>query len=1259
MVVDVSIHAKLQAQVSSDISLNLKWNGIFVEITPYDTVSGIDLESGVYDSENPGIPSFVQLVPAYSADLDSDVELLNVKTAFLTSDELRYVKNLDLGPDFRIQKRMVQSRENANLCVEIFPFRKIDGKYEKLMSARLLVSLVDKPMAQSRGRSETYASQSVLSSGKWYKIGLQSTGLYKLTYSDLSTLGLNLSGLNPKNIRVYHNGGGVLPEMNADFRPDDLCEIPIFVSGEADGSFDQNDYILFYGRGPVVWKYDSHNGIYQHQQNAYDDYAYAFITTSLGEGKRIALDQVENAQGSDVISDFLDYQVHESDDYNLTSMGRSYYGDLIDGNGSKEFTFYFPNHKSDKSAKVNLSLAGRNFKIATFQLYIDEFLEKNYSIAATTATNPVWANICSEIVSFAPKNDKVVVTLKHMAVANTTALGYVDYIALNVWRDLKFSGAQMCFRNPTASNANAVYKFQLKNADAGLQVWNVTNPREPKKVNGQLDAGTLTFSAVGSAENEFIAFNGSQFLTPKLLGSLPNQNLHGLRNVDYLIVTYPDFISQAERLKALHNVLDPDLKVEVTTPQVIYNEFSCGAMDVTAIRDFCRMLYLDSDPGKELKYLLLLGDASFDYKNRSEIVNFVPAYETVTSLNTSASIVTDDYFGCFDENEGSMDSSIADIGIGRFPVSNLTQATQMVDKIEAYVSKNESSMGAWRNVITFVADDAESSFIRDAEDFSEYIRTVGGENLIVDKIYLDAYTQVNTPSGQLAPEVNEAINNRMEKGTLVLNYSGHGGEVQLTEERILQRADIQSWRNAPMYPLMITGTCEFSRYDDHGRPSVGEYSFLNQYGGMIAMFTTSRITYGSNNRAFNMGVYKNLFGFEGGNRLRLGDVYRMAKTTGRIWEKRYVFFGDPALRLAYPKWSVVTTKINGHNPASFTDTIKALQEVVLEGQINDMNGNFASDYNGMVRVSVYDKESVLTTKGDENGPVVEFKLRNSVVFNGKTKVENGKFSIRFTVPRDISYRFGRGLINYYATDYENDANGAFSDFYIGGFDENALSDENPPAIRLFIDDTLFVNGGLTNENPTLLAFIEDESGINTTGNGIGHDIVATLTGASNASFCLNDYFESEFDDQGKGTINHKMLNLPEGEYILTLKVWDIYNNSNQASINFVVSNSNSMTIENPICAPNPTTGETRFYFDHNQVGNNMDVTIRIFDVLGRSVASFTDVVYGTTARTNPIYWDGKTSNGADLASGMYIFRIIAVNEIGEMSSAASKLIIKH
>ena len=1254
----------LWGQMEMSYPIRLQWKGVTGQRIDSDTLLYINLESGVYESV---MPVLYYSYPIYDDAVKIEAKLLNVKAEALSDEEMQVARNYAYDSEFEVTATPLRSRDEALLSVRIVPFRQNGEQYEKLVSATLSMTLTpDMSVCKS---TTDYAHRSAMASGDWYKIGLPETGIYKLTATDLTELGIDVSNLDPRQIRIYHNGGGVLPEMNNVSRPDDLVEVPIYVSGEADGRFDNNDYILFYGRGPVCWKLESDRMAFTHDQNPYDDYAYAFVVLGLGQGKRISEAAAPSGDVSEIINQFIDYQVHENDQYNLHRVGRTYYGDKMDKTTTLSMDFVFPNVVNTLPCMVKTALAGRNFQSANFDVMIDNVKKATYPIHTTTSSTeyPFGYNV-GGWVNANPSSETVRVTLKHDALgSNSTSEGYVDYVLVNAWRSLAFTGGQMLFRNPDAYVINKIYEFRLANASQQTQVWNVSNPMNPAIVKGQLNGSTFNFRVNGNRENEFVAHNGSTYRTAKAFGKVDNQNLHGIRDVDFVILTYDGFMEQAERLQAIHNVLDPDLNIYITTPEKIYNEFSCGAKDVSAIRDFCRMLYLDSTPGRKIKYLLLLGDCSYDYKNREGIVDFVPSYETVASLDMQQTYVTDDYFGFMDENEGYIGNSLADIGIGRFPVQTLEQATQVIDKIERYIVKDATTMKPWRNTVSFFTDD-EYRFVKNAEDLADMFKDVGGDGIVVDKIYLDAYPQISAPGGEIAPDVNAAVNSRMEKGTLVLHYIGHGGEVQLSEEKILQKKDVDSWRNAPMYPLMITGTCEFSRYDDHRRTSLGEYSFLNQYGGMIAMFTTSRVTHGDDNMAFARGLYNKLFRIVGGEHYRLGDVYRMGKSNGGNFEKRYVFFGDPALRLTYPKWKVETLSINGKYPGYdldsiavsdstwktypvYHDTIGALQPVEIEGVVKDLDGNVATSFNGLVSVIVYDKEAELKAN------TVDFKVRNSMIFNGKAEVVNGKFKINFLVPRDISYRFGQGLINYYATDYNVDANGNCDSFIIGGFYDDANEDDQGPEIKLFIDDTLFVSGGLTGQNPMLMAFVNDESGINTTGAGIGHDIMATLEGTSKNAYCLNDYFVAELDEPGKGTITYKMQDLADGDYTLTLKVWDIYNNSSTASIDFTVANNSGMVVENVFNAPNPVTDETHFVFDHNQVGNNLKVDIYIFDIMGRWVNTLSETVSGTSTRITPIRWNGRGAGGENLRNGVYVYRIVATNDFGETATLVSKLVL--
>ncbi|MEC8853197.1 MAG: type IX secretion system sortase PorU, partial [Bacteroidota bacterium] len=471
------------------------------------------------------------------------------------------------------------------------------------------------------------------------------------------------------------------------------------------------------------------------------------------------------------------------------------------------------------------------------------------------------------------------------------------------------------------------------NATSSISIWDVSNPVNVRERNTDFSSNQTSFIAPTDSLKEYLAFNGNSYYSTELIGKISNQNLHGSDNdVEYVIVSHPDFLSAANDLAQYHDQKD-GIKTIVVTPQEIYNEFSSGAQDITAIRDFLRMFY--KKPSNKLKYLLLFGDASYDPLSRiTNNTNFVPSYQSNNSVSPTQSYITDDYYGLLDDAEGNFTNDLVDIGIGRFPVQTLTQANDMVRKVKNY--NGEMAIGDWRNKITFVADDGDAddgnTHMWQADSLANIIDD-NYKNINIKKIYLDAYTQESTPGGPRSPDAQNAITESVEKGSLLINYSGHGGELGWSKERILEVGQINKWENENNLPLFVTATCEFSRFDDPDRVSAGEYVLLNKDGGAIALLSTSRLVYASPNYFLNKQFVKALFEKENGELPRLGDLFRQTKVNSgtALNNRNFTLLGDPALRLAYPDLNVNTTAIY--------DTISALGEVIVSGQIEDKNGN--------------------------------------------------------------------------------------------------------------------------------------------------------------------------------------------------------------------------------------------------------------------------------------------------------------------------------
>ncbi len=1244
----------LQAQeLLEQRKVHLEWDESHLPALSFK-VSGSALAdlSLSYDEKQPLLPVFKDRLLLFDENIRVSCSLVNEKAIPVSETRLSLFQNVQLSGHFALDVRQMTGKGQAYAFVDVFPFRKnaTTNEIEQLTDFEIVYSF--EPVTAALKDNGAVATRSVLADGFWVKIRISESGIYKIKPTDLQSFGFNLAQLDPRKLKLYGNGGGTLPESNAASRYDDLVENPIYIAGESDGVMNADDYILFYGQGPLVWDYSSAEGFFNHRPNYYDDHAYYFLTLGSDLGKRIQTIQNDGVANTE-ISSFLDYQLYEQDLYNLPNTGRTWYGDLFDGTLSKSFPFIFPDIVNNRPARLNVQLAARSFGASSFQLSVDNQPIQTLVMEATNATSYDWATDSGSVRTFYPTGEKINITLTYNR-SISSARGWLDFISVNAWRNLNFRGPQMHFNNSLLSEAPVAMK--LSNA-GNAEIWDITEAVNPRKVVTQLSGNSARFVTDGGVLKCFIAFDNSSYLSVEKVGTVANQNLHGIRDIDYLIVTHPDFMEQAERLATIHRN-ESGLSVFVTTPAIIYNEFSSGAQDISAIRDFARLLYTQSTPGKELKYLLLFGDASFDFKDRIQgNTNFVPTFQSVNSVSMLYSIATDDFFGYLDLNEGAGQNNLLDIGIGRFPVTTPIEAQQVVDKIVRYLSHDEEVHSSWRNEITLVSDDGDSNtHLRDSENVAALLQTDFPE-FNLNKIHLDAYRQVATPSGQKAPDVNEAINRRMERGTLIVNYSGHGGEVGWAEERILVISDIRGWRNRNKLPVFITATCEFSRYDDPQRQSAGEMVFLNPFGGAIAMFTTARATYSISNIRLNLAVFNNnFFSRESGQYPGFGDVIRKSKITGDANDRKFVLLGDPALRLSFPHEKVVTTHINGQNASALTDTLKALDRVTIKGIVTNREGQILPNFNGKLYASVFDKETSVETYGDQN-PKTSFLIRSNILNKSTVEVKNGHFEFSFIIPKDISYKYGTGRISYYATDGTADAQGYFEDFYVGGFSNTHIDDNNGPEIKLFIADTTFGSGGFTNENPYLFAMLSDENGINTTGSGIGHDLVATLSGATERYAILNEFFTGKLNTSTEGTVSYPFANLNAGKHTLTLKAWDVLNNSSTKSIEFEVVPSNTMRLENARNYPNPFRETTSFVVNHNQSAEPLNVQIQIYSTTGRLIRTLrSENQFTNTYTTQAISWDGKAENGRQISKGLYLYRVIVENSTGEKAAAMSKLL---
>ncbi|MFM7016991.1 MAG: type IX secretion system sortase PorU [Bacteroidota bacterium] len=1196
-----------------------------------------------------------------------------------SEDEIKLIEQLTFNFDKTIQVEYGVSNKKEYTIISVIPFRKnAIGVYEKLDS--LIIQLNKSASQQIISNIKTSATNSVLANGEWLKIGVGDNGIYKVDYNFLEKNGLIKGDVPTHELKLYGNGGGMLPLSNNGFRYDDLQENAIqIIDNNNDGMFSNGDYFIFYGSEQTTWNWQNNEKKFVHSKNLFSDSTYYFITiNNNGIGKRIQdSPSLTGTPATRIVNQFIDCAYHEKDDYNFIKSGRNWYGDAFDIDLNQSFNFNFPNiipGNVKLSSAVISRTSTSSFSSSKFSVIFNgsTLLNQTISNVGTNYTDD-FARANTANTSFYNANDNINLNYIYTPY-NSSSTGWIDFIELNAIRSLKYGNGDLLFRDIDTINQNATSQYIINNLSGNEKIWNIT---DKTTITNQLfdsngNSGIFHSNTQLNQANIYYIFNNS-FKTPNVYGLIKNQNLHGLPQSDLIIVTPSEFKSEAERLANFRRSND-GMKVSVATTEEIFNEFSSGSQDVAAIRDFIKMFYdRSSSLGTPPKYVLLFGDGSYDPKNRiGGNTNFITTFQSENSISLIGSYTSDDFFGMLDANEGTLaGAEIIDVGIGRIPVRDITDARLMIDKIITYEtpgntasfascsSNNSIRFGDWRNVLCFVADDQDRNLhFRQSERIAA---TVSNNNPVynIDKIVSDAYEQQSTPGGQRYPEVNEAINKRIEKGAFLINYTGHGGELGWSAESILNIDMINSWSNINSMPAFITATCEFSRFDDPKRTAAGELVLLNNKGGGICLFTTVRLAFALDNEVINADLLKYMFTPINGEMPRIGDIQRLAKMENP-GNRNVTLLGDPSLKLAYPTLKVVTDEIKQDNVVS--DTLKALSKITITGKVIDGNNNLQTSFNGTVYTTIYDKSSMIyTLVNDATGNDVSlpdsFLLRKNIIYRGKSSVTNGIFTCNFIVPKDINYQFGVGRLSYYAHDALTDGNGSDEQVIIGGLSSNGLNDQDGPSINLFLNDKNFTAGGMTNEHPSIFALLVDSSGINTVGNGIGHDITAILDNNQQSVLVLNDYYESELNSYQKGTVNYKLSDLSEGAHTLTLKAWDINGNSSNSTTDFVVSNSSNLALDHVLNYPNPFTTNTTFYFEHNKPCTGMTIQVQIYTVSGKLIKTLSDYQICDGYKNNPLTWDGKDDFGDRIGKGAYIYRLKIRTADGETAEKMEKLVI--
>jgi len=1093
---------------------------------------------------------------------------------------------------------------------------------------------------------------SVLNSGTWYKFETPDEGIYRINRSQLTSLGIDAGTVDPRTIKIYNNGGYELNDSVTAKRSTDLVENAIRVVGEEDGSFDQNDYILFYGRGTEFFEYNPHKEEITRFKDDYSKENYYFISSGGARGKRMGIQESLNDPAAIVQTESDAFLSHEEDLVNLGGTGRQNWGELLNSSQSSQ-TFINSLNSRVPSSEVNYKFRLAHSTSVGTVYPVNYSVQENgnsiYSGVLASWENRLYADYYFGIASVGDASysgsipDDMSVLKFSLLNPYSNSEARIDYYQISYRRYLRSVDDDFVFYSDLV---NGTVQFNLSNfTSSDISVFDISDFSDVKEITPSLlSGGEFRFQAeiFSNKRNKYIALTSSHYGSITNIEPVTNSNIHGIsQGSEYVIIAYKDFSTQAERLANYRTNEAPN---PITTTLVyideLYNEFSCGSLDPVAIRDF--LIYAYENWQIKPGLVLLMGDGDYDYLNlEGKNTNFIPTYQTKESLYELRSYPYDDFYSRI-----SGEDRYADIGVGRLSVTTSEEAESVVNKIIEYESSADRSL--WRNTITLVGDDGPTS---DGNDGAQHTRQseVLADSYIpktfdLKKIYLAAYPTVVTGSGRRKPAVNQAIVDAINNGTLIVNFIGHGNPSVWTHENVFYKDITIPQLKNDNYFFLTAATCDFGRYDTPDDQSATELMLLKPDGGLIGAFTASRPVFSSYNAALVQKLFGNLL-YEKDSEdlpLRLGYSYMLTKISGssdRENDEKYILFGDPALRLNQPDYPVSIDSINNSNLSTEVQ-VSALGNVDIKGTYLNLDST-KSNFSGKAIISVFDANRSLYLK-DMNYTV---SLPGGLLFRGMVTITNGKFEANFTVPKDISYQNRNGKVVAYAFNDTYDGVGYTDKIIVGGTDTTSTNDGNGPAIEIYFDDLAFESSYLVNSNFTLLAKLEDETGINTTGSGVGHNLEAIINDDEDNPIDLTTSFVGDLDAGGKsGLVNYKFSNFEEGDYKIKMEAWDVFNNLSSEETYFSVVNSDGLTIREVVNYPNPFSDNTTFTFQHN-LTKALNVKVKVYTIAGRLIKMIEQ--YNLLDKFVRIPWDGRDEDGDQLANGTYLYKLIVESTDGE------------
>lgn len=1117
-----------------------------------------------------------------------------------------------------------------------------------------------------------YCDTSRLATGKWVKVAVNESGIYQITASDANKWGLG----DLSNVRVFGYGGAQLSEtLRADLLPDDLPQVPVLRLG---------DRIIFYARGPLSWSWSNPNQLYIQSQHPYATQGYYFLTGD-SDVQDLAPGQSGTTASGIIVNSFTERLYHEQELINPGETGRMLLGEDFMSSNSQSFKFTLEGQVSGTEVRVLTRFAAKTLNKSSrvsFK-YNGNNLAGSHRIDSLTVSDPnhYHYNVMTALKQFTMSDTKDLTYIVTYTPGGTVNLARLDYITVGYERSLDLSAINSLKFGIYNDGAS---QYELSGASSSTHVWDVTN-RVPIEMKLSLDGNKARFSPDGTGRKEMVAFDeDATFPSPTFAANIVNQNIHGEPIPDMIILAPSEFIPQANQLANLHENVD-SMRVLVLDHTKVFNEFSSGTPDAMAYRLLCKYFWdrgTDAQ-GHHLGYLLLFGNGYCDNRqitNAGRALNYpkLLVWESLASDEEKRSFTSDDFFGYMNDNTTMGNYNTMSIAVGRIPARSTTSASVAVNKIIKYVT--QADYGNWKNTMLNVADNEDSgSHWRHGEAVVQTVAANGGENTNFNRVFLDDYEEKSDGSGSKFPEARKKMYKTLTEGALWWNYSGHGGPSGWTNDGLLVTSDVENNLFYSHQPILFAATCEFSRHDGTS-PSGGENVFFNPNGGCVALLCPPRLVYMDDNRYLNITAATKMYARDSkGQVMRLGDILTYAKNNtsqGRDNSLRYHLYGDPAMRPAMPQLKAVIDQINGKNVnPDDMPVFEARQTMSISGHIENLAGEKQTAFNGLIESTLYDCEkSVSFTysyqgRDPNTGQLVEldstltYEERQNKLALNVNRVNNGEFSFNVTIPSEVTVSYDNyrpSLISLYAYDTENkvEATGSCEDFYIYGYDETIVADTIGPDISYMgLNSSNFKDGDRVNESPLFIASVSDESGINFSNAGIGHNMTLTLDGNITYSDVSSYYTAVETEKGSAGNINYGFSDLSNGHHSLKLKVWDVFNNSSEKTITFNVMSGLKPEIDEIKAFPNPASTTTTFIVTHNRPEATVTITIEVFNLMGQRLWSTTQSGRSSMFSSFPITWDLSDYSGCRLQRGIYLYRATITTDGHQESTKTKKLAI--